>query len=157
VRALGIPPHKEESTSDSSKILREWGPTILAILVIYVILNGVLPVVLSTRSPLMVVVSESMTPTLNVGDIIIVRGEASYKVHDIIVYHTPLYSKPIVHRIIGIKNGYFITKGDHNQFSDPGTIAPRQGVSPDDVQGKVVFVVPKLGYPKYIVSRLFTT
>lgn len=154
---MGIPPHKEESSSDNSKILREWGPTILAILAIYVILNGVLPVVLSTKSPLMVVVSESMTPTLNVGDIIIVRGEDSYKVHDIIVYHTSLYSKPIVHRIIGIKNGYFITKGDHNQFSDPGTIAPRQGVSSNDVQGKVVFVVPKLGYPKYLLSRLFTS
>jgi len=151
---LGIP--KEETEARDKKFLREWGPTIAAIVVIWLLLNVFLPAVLSTKSPLMVVVSESMTPTLNVGDIIIVIGQDDYEVSDIVVYETALYSKPIVHRIIGEKNGNFVTKGDNNRFPDPGTIAPKEGVSPDDVQGKVVYVIPKLGYPKYLITELFT-
>jgi len=155
VLALGIPRPQEESSE--KKLLREWGPTILAVLVIYLMLNVVLPVVLSTKSPLMVVVSESMVPTLNVGDIIIVQGRDSYEIEDIVVYVTSLYQKPIVHRIIDTKNnGNFVTKGDNNSFPDPGTIAPREGVSLDDVQGKVVYVIPKLGFPKYLLSELFS-
>lgn len=152
---MGIPQHEEESSN--KKLLKEWGPTILAILAIYLILNVFLPSVLSTKSPLMVVVSESMTPTLNVGDIIIVMGKDTYQEQDIVVYRTLLYSKPIVHRVIGIENGYLITKGDNNQFSDPGAIAPKEGVTPGDVQGKVVFVIPKLGYPKYLLSKFLTS
>ena len=153
---MGIP-HSEEEESSEKKLLKEWGPTILAVIAIYLILNVVLPVVLSTRSPLMVVVSESMTPTLNVGDIIIVQGRDAYDVQDIVVYRTLLYQKPIVHRIIDTKeNGNFVTQGDNNNFPDPGTIAPREGVSYEDIQGKVVYVVPKLGFPKYLLSKLFS-
>lgn len=152
---LGIP--REEEKSERKDLLREWGPTVLAILAIYLILNVLLPAVLSTRSPLMVVVSESMVPTLNVGDIIIVQGMDGYEVNDIVVYRTYLYQKPIVHRIIGTKdNGNFITQGDHNTFPDPGTIAPREGITMEDIQGKVVYVVPKLGYPKYLLSKLLS-
>ncbi len=129
----------------------------MAIIVIYLLLNVVFPAVLSTESPLMVVVSESMTPTLNVGDIIIVQGKEFYRVDDIVVYETDLYSKPIVHRIIEVRNGNYVTKGDHNRFPDPGTIAPQDGVSEDEVQGKVVYVIPKLGYPKYLLTKLFTS
>jgi len=151
---LGIPPHEEESSN--RKVLRDWGPTILAIIAIYLILNVFLPAVLSTRSPLMVVVTESMVPNLSVGDIIIVRGQDSYEVSDIVVYRTPMYSKPIVHRIIGINDGYYITKGDHNSFADPGTIAPKEGIRVSSIQGKVILVVPKLGYPKVLLSKLFS-
>ena len=155
VLLLGIP--REEERSQDKDLFKEWGPTILAIVMIYLVLNVFLPAVLSTRSPLMVVVSESMVRTLNIGDIIIVQGRDSYEVGDIVVYRTALYQKPIVHRIIGLKDdGNFITKGDHNTFPDPGTIAPREGVGFDDIQGKVVFVVPKLGYPKYLLSKLLS-
>jgi signal peptidase I len=105
----------------------------------------------------MVVVSESMVPTLKVGDIIIVQGMDEYALDDIVVYRTVLYQKPIVHRIIGMKdNGNYITKGDHNTFPDPGAIAPKEGVTYEDIQGKVIFVVPKLGYPKYLLSKLLS-
>jgi len=150
---LGIPPHEERRTEKN--LVREWGPTLLALLLIYLVLNVFLPVVMSTRSPLMVVVSESMVPTLNIGDIIVVKGEDNYSINDIVVYRSPLYRKPIVHRIIAIKDGHYITKGDHNAFPDPGTIAPAGGITKKDIQGKVIFVIPKLGYPKYIISQLF--
>lgn len=84
-----------------------------------------LRVVLHTESPLMVVSSQSMVPTLNVGDIILVRGvdPQTVAVGTIIIFHSPYdYSMPIVHRVVAIDNQggmtFFETKGDHNQVRD---------------------------------------
>jgi len=149
-------PSPKRPTSEK-KLLKEWGPTLLVIVAIYLVLNVALPAVLSTQSPLMVVVSGSMVPTLNPGDIVIVQGRSEYCVDDIVVYKTYRNQKPIVHRIMGIgENGNYVTKGDHNIFSDPGMIAPEEGVGIEDIRGKVVYVIPKLGYPKYLLSRLFS-
>jgi signal peptidase len=86
---------------------------------------GALRIVLHTDSPLMVVSSGSMIPTLNVGDIIIVRGidPSTITVGTIIIFHSPYdYSTPIVHRVIAIDNEqgqeYFETKGDNNAVQD---------------------------------------
>ncbi len=138
-------------------LLKEWGPAILGILAVYLVLTVVLPIAMATKSPLMVVVSESMSPALDIGDIIIVQGRDDYGVHDIVVFKTEYSQKPIVHRIVEInEEGRFVTKGDSNEFSDPGRIAPGEGVALDDIQGKVIYVVPKLGLPKYILSRILS-
>ena len=86
---------------------------------------GALRVVLNTDSPLMVVSSGSMIPTLNVGDIIIVRGTdpSTVSVGTIIIFHSPYdYSTPIVHRVIAIDDEsgqeFFQTKGDNNAVAD---------------------------------------
>src|SRR3972149_6034918 len=83
---------------------------ILIIAVLFVATYGsvdVLRIGLRTESPLMVVSSESMVPTLNVGDIILVRGIDSRDVvvGMIIIFHSPSnYEIPIVHRVVGIDN-----------------------------------------------------
>ena len=86
---------------------------------------GALRVALHTDSPLMVVSSGSMIPTLNVGDIIIVRGTdpSTVTVGTIIIFHDPYdYSIAIVHRVIAIDNASgqvsFETKGDNNAVPD---------------------------------------
>jgi len=86
---------------------------------------GALRVGLHDDSPLMVVSSGSMIPTLNVGDIIIVRGvyPSTVTVGTIIIFHSPYdYSEPIVHRVIAIDNSggqlFFHTKGDNNPVQD---------------------------------------
>jgi signal peptidase len=86
---------------------------------------GALRIVLHTDSPLMVVSSGSMIPTLNVGDIIVVRGTdpGSITVGMIIIFHSPYdYSTPIVHRVIAIDDQggqeFFETKGDNNAVAD---------------------------------------
>src|SRR5208337_4643633 len=66
---------------------------------------GAMRVALHTDSPLMVVSSGSMIPTLNVGDIIIVRGTdpSTVTVGTIIIFHSPYdYPTAIVHRVIAI-------------------------------------------------------
>lgn len=120
----------DDKASKVSRLFRK-NPTarvLLLIIILFAATYGgveVLRVVLHTESPLMVVSSESMVPTLNVGDIIIVRGvdPQTVTVGTIIIFHSPYdYSMPIVHRVVAIDNQdssiFFETKGDHNQLRD---------------------------------------
>ena len=101
---------------------------ILLILVLFAATYGsveVLKLILHTESPLMVVSSGSMIPTLNVGDIILVRGvdPATITVGTIIIFHSPYdYQMPIVHRVIAVTSTggsiYFQTEGDNNPGPD---------------------------------------
>lgn len=127
----------------------------LAILVI-----GTVGFVLGLRAalrieyPLMVVASESMVPTLNVGDIIVVQGglnaseikAAPAPEGDMIVFREPGDpSNFIVHRAIDKTNGGFETKGDNNPSSDYWPGFPG-GVPEDYLVGKVMGRIPLLGY-----------
>ena len=110
---------------------------------------------LRTEYPLQAVVSESMVPTLKVGDLVLVQGvENPYTIKvapvsgDIIVFRKP--SNPdefIVHRAINerVVDGqlFFITKGDNNFSQDPWEVPA------SNIIGKVAFrPIPYLGYLK---------
>jgi len=105
-----------------------------------------LKIILNTESPLMVVSSGSMIPTLNVGDIILVRGADpnTITVGTIIIFHSPYdYQMPIVHRVMAISNEsgtvYFQTKGDNNPGPD-GWSVPGQ-----NLMGVYVAKLPYVG------------
>jgi len=105
-------------------------------------------IVMKTESPIMVVPSTSMVPTLNVGDIVIVKGvdPNTITVGTIIIFRSPGGSIDIIHRVIGImKEGnvlYFQTKGDHNAGPDPWS----PGVPESNVKGVLLAKVPYIGY-----------
>jgi signal peptidase len=105
-------------------------------------------IVMKTESPIMVVPSTSMVPTLNVGDIVIVKGvdPNTITVGTIIIFRSPGGSIDIIHRVIGIvKEGdrlYFQTKGDHNPGPDPWL----PGVPENNVKGVLVASIPYIGY-----------
>lgn len=112
---------------------------------------------LNTSIPFAAVTSGSMTPAIKQGDLLVVQGvnASSLKVGDIIVYCSTdpaLKDCKIVHRIIQItlENGQpvgFITKGDNNFIADNVFgFEPSYGIPPSRVLGKVVFVVPLLGF-----------
>jgi len=87
--------------------------------------------------------SGSMEPAIMTGDIIVIHKQGSYAKNDVITFLAP--EKGIVtHRIINIfeeKNTtLFNTKGDANRTDDSGN------ASLQSVFGKVVFVIPKLGF-----------
>jgi signal peptidase I len=99
-----------------------------------------------------------MTPTLNIGDLIVVQGvfnaceinAAQYPEGDIIVFRKPgAESELIVHRAISkVENNgvwYFQTKGDRNPTSDNWQTWNGM-VSEKLLVGKVVKVVPWLGH-----------
>lgn len=128
----------------------------------YVINTG-LGYALHTDKPVMAVVSNSMDPTLKKGDLVVVKGvpPEDIAIGDIIVYHNPLQGVEVVHRVIDIKrNGnelIFYTKGDNyrtNRLSDQ-----EAGIAPPVrdywVKGKVVVTIPKLGWPRVILTAFF--
>ena len=119
-----------------------------------VLLEGYLVVALvfGTLTPFMVVPSTSMAPTLNVGDLIVVRGADATSIEpgDIIVFNVPppynsYTPSPVVHRVVDVRieNGKlaFVTKGD-NMPSPDGWLVPAE-----NVLGACVGRLPYLGYP----------
>lgn len=93
-----------------------------------------------------VIYSGSMRPSIDVGDIVIVSKVPIDEVQkgDVIQYKTQNMSIPIVHRVQEIydegDNVFFITKGDANDNSDS------EPVLSENVMGKVVFNLPKIGW-----------
>ena len=90
-----------------------------------------------------VVLTGSMSPEINAGDIVITReiSPLAVKEGDVIQYRQGAIT--IWHRVLEVRGSgagiSFITKGDANNSKDPNPILAEQ------IIGRVVFVVPKLG------------
>ncbi len=111
----------------------------------------------SNGAPILTYVySNSMVPLINVNDAFLVWPTSNPKVGDIIMYRPVVLNAPfITHRIIGIGNTGFITKGDNAPFEDQLNGEPE--VKQNIIVGRVVtfngkpIVIPGLGN---IPSRL---
>ena len=125
-------------------VLREVLEIVVVIVVAYIFYFS-LGIALGTPNPMFSVVSESMEPTLHVGDMVVI-AKSDYQVGDIVVYMRG--SIPIIHRIIEKNNEGFIIKGDNNPVSDPGVVKQSQ------IVGKSVVVFPVLGYPRLFLFKL---
>jgi len=107
---------------------RESMKTVVVLVIIVVGVLGFrlgLSAALKTRYPYTPVVSGSMKPALQVGDIVIVQGiqnACQIQVGDIIVFHSSTSSITIVHRVVEKtyreEAWYFKTKGDANPIPD---------------------------------------
>ena len=87
----------------------------------------------------------------SVGDMPIIIGADSYKVGDVIVYSVPQEPYPIIHRIIKINpDGTYQTKGDNNMQQYGYELSVRK----EQIHGKVIFVIPKLGYFKVFATNI---
>lgn len=88
-----------------------------------------------------VIISGSMQPELNIGDIVIVKKVENLQEGDIISFRQG--QSVITHRINKImnENGEIVyqTKGDNNNIEDSGTITDSV------IEGKVIGKIPKLG------------
>lgn len=105
-----------------------------------------------------VIVTGSMEPLIKVQDAVIIkRAEVEdIKVGDVVTYRSTdpsFYGILITHRVINIEDSnnekIFITKGDHNNTID------RTPVKFNQIQGKVVMRVPKIGYIKYFLIEYY--
>ncbi len=117
----------------------------ISILAIWFVM-GVFPIYPS------VVVSGSMKPMIQPGDIILVKKVTSLeeiRKEDVIQFE--LDGILISHRIIKINNTYegvsYETKGDNNSVADSRLVHPEQ------LKGKIVKVVPKLGLPTLLIKN----
>ena len=95
-----------------------------------------------------IVMSGSMRPTIDVGDIALIIKVPTNKIKsgDIIQYFTR--NGMILHRVIEIKNGLFVTKGDANSMVDFKPIHPSQ------IRGKLLLVIPKIGWISIYMKRI---
>lgn len=88
----------------------------------------------------LIVLSGSMSPTFNYGDMIVVKDvdTGTLKKGDIVSFKN---SKKTIttHRINNIVDGCYETKGDANNSKDVGVVCPK------DVVGKYSYKVPVLG------------
>ena len=95
----------------------------------------------------MVVQTESMAPTFNAGDLIVIRrcDPAKLAVGDIVTFHTIIENEYALntHRIaeISTENGYrsYTTRGDNNPVED------QHMISDSDIVGQYVTRVPGMG------------
>ena len=104
-----------------------------------------------------IIVSQSMVPTININDAIVVKRENKddYTIGDIISFYSTEYNPSgmiITHRIINKKNNghlqsLYTTKGDNNSVAD------KKSVITDNIYGKVMFIIPKLGFIKNYISK----
>ncbi len=97
--------------------------------------------------------SGSMSPTLNTGDVVVVAKVPAnaIRVGDIIEYRRDEHTN-IIHRVVDTENpgtsASFVTKGDANAARDESPVLA------ENVIGKVVFSVPRVGWISIFVKRL---
>jgi signal peptidase len=128
--------------------VREVFSAILIIGILYFGIQGSMFIIFHTDSPMLAVVSNSMVPTFERGDLIFVKGVDSIsdiKIHDIIVYQDST-GREIVHRVVNIQDNIITTRGDHNPNDDPPFPFDR-------VRGKVLFWIPRIGYISLWIRR----
>lgn len=82
------------------------------------------------------VATASMYPTIEIGDVVIVKITKEVEQNDIIVYTDG--QSIITHRLIEKNNDELIAKGDANNSED-------KPINENMVLGKVIKIVPKLG------------
>lgn len=87
------------------------------------------------------VTTGSMSPEINAGDFIVVRGQDDYEEGDVITFFDERSGVYVTHRIAEKRadGSGFVTKGDANSSPDPYIVAS------DDIVGEVVAVARGLG------------
>ena len=105
------------------------------------------------------IVSPSMVPAINVLDVVVtvrVDSPEDFKKGDIITFDSTDYrysGVTVTHRILDIEKTtsgeyLFTTKGDNNNTEDSSRI------NFNAIYGKVLFVIPKIGYIQYYLSSI---
>jgi signal peptidase I len=82
----------------------------------------------------------SMLPRLQRSDLVVLRPAESYHVGEIVGYHSTLLHRVVLHRIVAIKDGRYVFKGDNNRFLDPDQPTRAQLI------GRLWFVLPSAGH-----------
>jgi len=125
-----------------SKILNLVSSTFLVILLFFGLFTLASNSMLFGNYKSFLIQSGSMEPTIMTGDIIIIKQAPRYNVNDTVTFKTN--DRIVTHRIMKLDEGgeknKFITKGDANRSEDEGNIEI------DQILGKVIFVIPKLGF-----------
>lgn len=120
-----------------------------------------LSLIANTSTPVVVVLSGSMEPAFQRGDILFMWNRQSrVNVGDIVVYDTKVRNIPIVHRVLrqhaSSRKQLVLTKGDNNPLDDLDLYAYKQMYldrAKDITGGVVKAYFPKLGYATILLTE----
>lgn len=92
------------------------------------------------------VLSGSMVPTFQTGDLVLMQTfDRDVKVGDIVMFPMYGFKEPITHRVINIKGDNFLTKGDANPY--PDGYSPKERIAAKAVIiGNSPILLKGLGY-----------
>ncbi len=138
---------------------------LMVIIIVYTASRGILfslRFIIGVESPVVIVELTSMLPTLEDGDMLLLKGvnnKSAISIGEIIVFYNPRLTQPerIVHRIINIEiiegKIHYITKGDNNRIAD------QKPVPPENVIGIVAGKLPVFlaEYIKFIDNLVVKT
>eukprot|EP00923_Selenidium_pygospionis_P026578 GHVN01047569.1.p1 GENE.GHVN01047569.1~~GHVN01047569.1.p1 ORF type:complete len:184 (+),score=5.75 GHVN01047569.1:235-786(+) len=117
--------------------------------------------VVNHYSPFVVVLSESMSPGFNRGDILFITMlQEEFKAGEIVVFETNKKDIPIVHRITNVhlsaKTGetYILTKGDNNNTHDRWLYSKNaKWLKKEHIKAKVKGYIPYVGMLSIIINE----
>ena len=96
----------------------------------------------------LIVKSNSMYPTLQKNDIILIKRNSDYKKGDIITYDYE-NNYLVTHRIIEKNNNFFVTKGDNNNSED------EKSIQLENIKGKVITILNRKSQVAIILLVFF--
>jgi signal peptidase len=100
--------------------------------------------------------SGSMVPVINPGDVVLIAPVKTdtIQVGEIIEYRNIKEGINVVHRVIAIEgdlqNPSFIFKGDANNAADANPVSPQQ------IMGKEILIIPKIGWVSIALKNLLS-
>ncbi|KAH6718611.1 signal peptidase-like protein complex catalytic subunit SEC11 [Leptodontidium sp. 2 PMI_412] len=120
-----------------------------------------LSVIADSPSPIVVVLSGSMEPAFQRGDLLFLWNRNYFeetKVGEIVVYNVKGKDIPIVHRLVrkfgAGDDAKLLTKGDNNVADDTELYARGQDyIERKDIIGSVVAYIPFVGYVTILLSE----
>lgn len=107
--------------------------------IVFLVAISVCIVLFSNSINIFVVGSGSMQPTLKVYDMIVTNKSNQYKMNDIVTF-VDKTNTVVTHRIVGISEDGYVTRGDANNLSD------KEPLSVENIIGKPIITIPKVGY-----------
>lgn len=128
----------------NQSLVRKAGAILLVLVVIPFVIFAVPQAVGASNS--YVVLSDSMSPSINAGDVVFVSDSSSNAIEegDVITYERLGESQLITHRVIEVQSEggetTFRTQGDANEEPDPNPVPA------GNVIGVVIFHLPLLGH-----------
>lgn len=146
---MEVKPHKQMQKNKVWNLISTVLVTLVVLLAVLLVASK-LPI--AGNYKVLVVLSGSMEPAIHTGSVVAVKPAAEYNIGDVITFgDSDKNSTPVTHRINGISlqdgQPVFTTKGDANDDADSTAIQL------DDIQGKVLFSIPFLGYVLEFVRR----
>ena len=97
---------------------------------------------------------------MKMGDIIVVSKRSEINIGDVAIFQTnkeAVSKRPIIHRVIGLEP--LATKGDYNSkqltLTNNAYKIDETGITQEQVIGKAVFKIPRLGWVKLIFVKIY--